>query len=203
MRIAENRQRPEASSTSVASNPRTSGAGIPIPASPIAITALFHLTSPSRLVVEAKAGLRERTHLRVGDGDMVRMRRVSLERRFALEGRVEHRVGVRAREPLDAHRDVDETGNLSLQSLEAILDAALYGRLVDDLVLQFPQYDVLDHFLLLTEIQRFPFFAARDSYPGRLAPADPTQTRPPSVPSPSTCRPSNTSSRSACSSLRS
>ena len=99
----------------------------------------------SHFVVQAEAGLRERTHLRVRDGDMRRMRRIAPERDFALKGRIEHRICVRARKALDPDRDIDEPWYLPLQALETFLDAAFYSLLVGDFVLQLPQKALSSH----------------------------------------------------------
>lgn len=103
------------------------------------------------LEVEAGALDGVGTDLAVGDGDVIGMNGVAFEGLGALEGAVEHHVGIRGcQTAVDVNLHVEESGNFAEESFQTFFNTCLDGLLLlfGEFWIQSPENDVLNHNLI-------------------------------------------------------
>ena len=95
---------------------------------------------------------------------MLGVNRVAVERSFALEGGVEHQIGVGTDEPFGDYADIEKSRDFSLKPLETFPDSLFYRCLRSFVILRFqcPDNDMFNHVFLLYKNRGLPFRAAPD-----------------------------------------
>ena len=88
------------------------------------------------------------TDLTVGDSHVFGMDGITLEGFFALEGTVEHHVGIGGSQTtVDMHFHIDESGHLAYESFQTCFNTCLDGLLLffGEFWIQCPENNVLNH----------------------------------------------------------
>jgi len=88
------------------------------------------------------------TNLAVGDGDMFGMDSIAFQGIFALEGAVEHHVGIGGGQTaVDMHFHIEKSGHLAYESFQTCLNTCLDGLLLlfGEFWIQSPENNVLNH----------------------------------------------------------
>jgi len=92
----------------------------------------------------------------VGNSHMLGMDGVTLQGFFALEGAVEHHVGIRrSQTAIDVHFDIKESGHFAYESFQTFLDTFLDSLflLFGEFWIQRPDDDVLNHNRMIFKVK--------------------------------------------------